>query len=90
MKNTILFGALGLGMTVIAFSAPSGAAECMPNDSRSACYPSQLASQYPSQFPSQIQMDTRAVPPWRVPAPDRYPGPSLNTNNGGADGTGGQ
>jgi hypothetical protein len=81
VKNALPLGALAFGMAVIVFSTAPRAAECMSNDPGSTCYRPQIAYQpQPAAVPHFVPLQR---------APDRYPGPALQSENGGADGSGG-
>ena len=80
MKNTLSLSAVAFGMAMILFSVGPRAAECTSNDLDSACYRTQMAAQPQPATPHFVPQQ---------PAPDRYPGPALQSENGGADGAGG-
>ena len=79
MKKTLPIAVAAFAMTAVVFSTAPRAADCTPNNLGSTCSVPQVAYQQ-SPAPQAVQGQ---------PAPDRYPGPALQSNNGGSDGSGG-
>jgi hypothetical protein len=80
VKNTLPLSAVAFGMAVIVFSTAPRAAECTANDPGSTCYRPQIAYQPQPATPHFVPAQ---------PAPDRYPGPALQSDNGGGSSGGG-
>ena len=72
--------AVAFGLTAVVFSATPRAEECAPNNLGLTCSAPQIAYQSAAPTPHFVPLR---------PAPDRYPGPALQSENGGSDSSGG-